>query len=89
MPSGFRSKSTPNSLNVSFTPSPKHTAIIPYFFASVATGVLTSSDINKNNVDDILKTEIGIVFAEVLEHAGVYKQTEKGIEAFDAFMRQI
>ncbi len=47
------------------------------------------ADINKNNVDDILKTEIGIVFAEVLEHAGVYKQTEKGIEAFERFINSV
>lgn len=47
------------------------------------------ADINENNVDDILKTEIGIVFAEVLEHAGVYKQTEKGIEAFERFINSV
>ncbi len=47
------------------------------------------SDINENNVDGILKTEIGLVFANVLEHAGVYKQTEKGIEAFERFITSV
>ena len=47
------------------------------------------SDINENNVDGILKTEIGIVFSQVLEHAGVYKQTEKGIEAFERFITSV
>ena len=46
-------------------------------------------DINKSNVDEILKLEVGKVFVKVLEHAGVYKRDKKGIEAFDAFMRQI
>ncbi len=34
------------------------------------------TDINKNNIDEILEDEIGIVFAKVLEHAGVFKNTE-------------
>ncbi len=41
--------------------------------------------IDKNNVDDILKNEIGIVFKEVLECAGVYKADEDGINAFLKF----
>ncbi len=44
------------------------------------------SDINENNVEEILKTEIGIVFSKVLEHAGVYKLTNEGIEAFERFI---
>ena len=43
-------------------------------------------NINKDNIDDILKKEIGIVFAKVLEHAGVYKLTEEGISAFERFV---
>ena len=46
-------------------------------------------DINKSNVDEILRLEVGKSFVKVLEHAGVYKRDEKGIEAFDAFMSQI
>ena len=42
-------------------------------------------DINSTNVDEILKKEIGIVFTEVLEHAGVFKRDEKGLKAFERF----
>lgn len=44
------------------------------------------NDININNVENIIKDEIGIVFAKVLEHAGVYKRDEKGQEAFMRFI---
>ena len=40
-------------------------------------------DINEENVEDILKEEIGQVFVKVLEDAGVYKCTEEGRIAFD------
>ena len=46
-------------------------------------------EINKSNIDEILKLEVGKVFVKVLEHAGVYKRDEKGREAFERFMRQI
>ncbi len=36
-------------------------------------------------VDAILKKEIGLVFSQVLEHAGVYKRTPEGREAFLRF----
>ena len=36
------------------------------------------SDINKYNVEDILKSEIGIVYSAILEQCGVYKRTEEG-----------
>lgn len=42
--------------------------------------------IDESNVDEILKKEIGIVFKKVLEHAGVYKNDEKGTEAFMKFI---
>lgn len=45
--------------------------------------------LNKDNVDDIIKKEIGKVFVRVLEHAGVYKRDEKGMEAFDRFINNI
>lgn len=38
------------------------------------------------NVEEILKKEIGIVFKKVLEHAGVYKCTEEGRTAFMRFI---
>ena len=42
--------------------------------------------INADNVDEIIKKEIGIVFAKVLEHAGVFKRDEAGKAAFDRFI---
>ena len=39
-----------------------------------------------DNVWDILKQEVGRVFARVLEHAGVYKRTPEGAAAFDRFV---
>ncbi|MSS63601.1 UDP-glucose--hexose-1-phosphate uridylyltransferase [Velocimicrobium porci] len=42
--------------------------------------------ISKENVENVLKTEIGIVFMKVLEHAGVYKRDEKGQKAFQKFV---
>ncbi|MDE7294648.1 MAG: UDP-glucose--hexose-1-phosphate uridylyltransferase [Oscillospiraceae bacterium] len=43
-------------------------------------------EITAENVHDIIKEEIGKVFAKVLEHAGVYKRTSEGMAAFDKFM---
>lgn len=43
-------------------------------------------EINDSNVMDILQTEIGKVFVEVLEDAGVYKTTPEGIDAFMRFV---
>ena len=43
-------------------------------------------DLNKDNVDDILKEEIGHVFVHVLEDAGVYKCTDEGRAAFERFI---
>ncbi|MCR5725206.1 MAG: UDP-glucose--hexose-1-phosphate uridylyltransferase [Treponema sp.] len=42
--------------------------------------------ITSENVDEILRTETGIVFSKVLEHAGVYKRDEKGRAAFLRFV---
>ena len=44
------------------------------------------TDLNKDNVDDILKEEIGHVFVHVLEDAGVYKCTDEGRAAFERFI---
>ena len=44
------------------------------------------ADLNKDNVDDILKEEIGHVFVHVLEDAGVYKCTDEGRAAFRRFI---
>ena len=42
-------------------------------------------DINAENIDGILRNEIGIVFMRVLEHAGVFAQNEEGLQAFLRF----
>ena len=47
------------------------------------------ADINRNNIEEILKDEIGNVFVRVLEDAGVYKWDDAGHEAFLRFLRQI
>ncbi len=44
------------------------------------------TELNKDNVDDILKEEIGHVFVHVLEDAGVYKCTDEGRAAFKRFI---
>lgn len=41
--------------------------------------------INAENVDVVIKEEIGIVFKKVLEDAGVFKRDAKGQAAFDRF----
>ena len=38
------------------------------------------------NIDSILKVEVGRIFAQVLEHAGVFKRTAKGNDAFNRFI---
>ena len=43
-------------------------------------------NITADNVMDILHAEIGKVFSEVLEDAGVYKCTEEGQKAFMRFV---
>ena len=45
--------------------------------------------IDAGNVHDILKEEIGLVFMQVLEDAGVYKRTPKGQEAFMKFVEKL
>ena len=41
------------------------------------------------NVTDILQAEVGAVFAQVLEHAGVYKCTPEGRAAFQRFIDSV
>jgi UDPglucose--hexose-1-phosphate uridylyltransferase len=47
------------------------------------------SDINENNVDNILQTETGLVFSKVLEHAGVFKRDAEGTAAFIKFAKSV
>ena len=43
-------------------------------------------DVNAENIEEILQKEVGKVFCQVLEDAGVYKYTPKGLEAFRRFI---
>ncbi len=45
--------------------------------------------ITAENVDEIIRAEVGKVFAKVLEHAGVYKRDEKGKAAFLKFVDEV
>lgn len=47
------------------------------------------SDINADNVTDIIRAEVGKVFATVLEHAGVFKRDENGFAAFIRFIESV
>ncbi|MBQ3137488.1 MAG: UDP-glucose--hexose-1-phosphate uridylyltransferase [Clostridia bacterium] len=43
-------------------------------------------DFTAENIDTIVKKEVGKVFVKCLEHAGVYKRDEKGQAAFERFI---
>ena len=58
--------------------------------ADGAEGVKSKSEtITKDNAWDIVQYETGLVFAKVLEHAGVYKRTPEGKEQFLKFIAQV
>ncbi len=42
-----------------------------------------------DNTEEILKTEVGLVFARVLEHAGVYARNDEGKAAFLRFAEEV
>ena len=46
----------------------------------------TGYTFTQENISAGLKTEVGKVFAKVLEHAGVYKRTATGLAAFNRFI---
>ena len=43
----------------------------------------------EENTEEILKKEIGEVYKQILECAGVYKRNEQGKEAFLRFIRHV
>ncbi len=45
--------------------------------------------VKSEETEKILQREIGRVFEKVLTHAGVYKRTEEGMEAFDRFVAAV
>lgn len=51
--------------------------------------VPTYQSISSDNVDEIIQNEVGKVFSTVLEHAGVYKRTPEGREAFERFINTL
>lgn len=46
-------------------------------------------NVNADNIHEIIQKEIGQVFMEVLEDAGVYKRTPEGQEGFDRFIAEL
>ncbi|MCR5576939.1 MAG: UDP-glucose--hexose-1-phosphate uridylyltransferase [Oscillospiraceae bacterium] len=46
-------------------------------------------DFTEDNVDEILRQEVGVVFSKVLEHAGVFKRDEAGRAAFLRFAESV
>ena len=57
--------------------------------ADWAEKIAENNDINAENAMDIIKHETGLVFAKVLEHAGVYARTPEGKKAFLRFTEQV
>ena len=54
--------------------------------ADWAEDILARRSVNEANIGDVLRQEVGAVFARVLEDAGVYKRTPEGAEAFLRFI---
>ncbi len=57
--------------------------------ADWAEGFAPNYTFTKENALHIVEKETGLVFAKVLEHAGVYKRTPEGREAFVRFLQRI
>ncbi len=53
--------------------------------ADWAEEIIKNNTLTKDNIDEVFEREIGLVFATVLEHAGVYKCTDEGRKAFLRF----
>ena len=46
-------------------------------------------DINADNVDEIIRKEIGIVYSEILEQCGVFSRDEKGRAQLIKFIESV
>ena len=57
--------------------------------AEWAYNIMKNNEITEENVTDIIQKEVGKVFSEVLENAGVYKRNEDGKQAFLRFISQV
>ncbi|WP_294836336.1 UDP-glucose--hexose-1-phosphate uridylyltransferase [uncultured Eubacterium sp.] len=51
--------------------------------------IMQKYDINEENIDDILKKEIGIVFTSILGQCGVYSRDEEGKADFLRFIESV
>ena len=61
----------------------KHADWVDEFLAAYQQQGIT---VDASNVEEILQQEIGKVFCEVLEDAGVFKCNETGLAAFERFL---
>ncbi len=50
---------------------------------------INECNITSDNVDDVLRMQVGKTFKKVLEHAGVYKRTPQGKAAFMRFIQSV
>lgn len=57
--------------------------------AAWAEELLQKHTFTQANAAEILRAEVGRVFAKVLEYAGVYKRTPEGKEAFGRFIKKL
>ena len=57
--------------------------------ADWAEGFASRYDLTPDNITAIIHKEVGLVFATVLEHAGVYKRTDAGRAAFLRFAQSV
>ena len=51
--------------------------------------IVKYTNINSENVEEIINKEVGLKFEKVLEHAGVYKRDDKGIKGFSKFINSL
>lgn len=51
--------------------------------------IMAKYDITAENCEDILKKEIGIIFAAILEQCGVYSRDEEGKQGFIKFIESV
>ena len=57
--------------------------------AEWANDIAVRYDITEDNAWTIVQEETGLIFAKVLEQAGVYSRDEEGKEAFLRFIHQV
>ncbi|MGX7013782.1 UDP-glucose--hexose-1-phosphate uridylyltransferase [Vagococcus silagei] len=59
---------------------------VAHYHLDWAKEIKATHDIQPDTVDQLLEQEIGLVFKEVLENAGVFKRDEQGKQAFLSFV---